>query len=320
MFSQYCSRRLRRIRVGLGFTHHKRDFKKKDIDASLVTDVRYLAMPLIQSERCWSYAMQLKNDMTPETQRKRVHLLKRLNKAATWAALLEQLCAARADTRTQLQAEAYASWLAGSVLFERNLHDKALAKFLHAKQVYDKLGSIGGSAVQILCEERVANLEDSIRFSKYCLRHAKGAAADDDEDDAIGDLASSGNELLAAKLETLRQEKLLAQAQSLDTVEWQGKTVPVSNEKLRLCFVEANNLHKQLDKAIESAPAATASASASGAAASSAAKDDASEEEPTNLSSLYSKLFGAYDEALKVGQPHTLFSFVFFCPPMTRSR
>ena len=322
MCSQYCSRRLRRLRVGLGFTNGKREFKSRPLDAGLVTDVRFLGLALVSAERCWAYAMQLKNDMTAETQRKRIHLLKRLTKAASWAKLLEELCASRADTRTQLQAEAYAAWLAGSVLFERNAHDKALANFLHAKEVYDKLGSIGGSSVQILCEERVASLQDSIRFSKYMLRHKAGAAqsAGEDEDEGIAeDLAGAagGNELLAAKLETLRQEKLLAQAQSLDTVQWQGKTIPVSNEKLRLSFVEARNLKLQLDKALEAtnakkqlaaaAASSSSSSSASGPAPAAAVAADSSNkdgsgvvEEPTNLSLLFQKLFVVHDDALKV--------------------
>lgn len=305
-YRQYCSRRLRRIRVGLGCTQSKREFKPQVLTPATVTDVRYLALVLVQSERCWAYAMQLKNDMTAETQRKRFHLLKRLTKAAQSAKLLVELCGARADTRTQLQAEAYSAWLSASVLFERNAHDKALALFLHAKEVYDKLGSIGGSSMQILCEERVANLQDSIRFSKYMLRHKAGASQEDDADDAsLGELSAGGNELLAAKLETLRQEKLLQQAQSLDTVEWQGKTVPVSSEKLRMSFVEARNLKLQLDKALEAvnnAPtAAAASASASSSSSAPDAKDSSSSaEESTNLSSLFQRLFGCYDDALKV--------------------
>jgi len=302
----YCSRRLRRLRVGLDFTNPKRDFKLRPLEPAVVTDVRHLTLALVQAERAWAYAMQLKNDMTAETQRKRCHLLKRLGKAATWSALLEKLCAARADTRTQLQAEAYAAWLAGSVQFERNQHDKALAGFLHAKQVYEKLGSIGGASMQLLCEERVASLQDSIRFSKYMQRHAKGGAAGDDED--MSDLASSSNELLAAKLETLRQEKLAEQAQSLDTIQWQGKTVPVSNDKLRMSFVEANNLRAQLDKALENAhkqgtkqaaaPAGKKGAASAGSSADAAAEEE--EEEPTNVQQLFQRLFSSYDDAIKV--------------------
>jgi signal recognition particle subunit SRP68 len=323
-YRKYCSRRLRRLRVGVGFTNPKRDFKMRPLEVSVVRDVRHLAIALVQAERAWAYAMQLKNDMTAETQRKRCHLLKRLGKAASWAALLEKLCAARADTRTQLQAEAYAAWLAGSVHFERNQHDKALSGFLHAKQVYEKLGSIGGAAMQLLCEERVASLQDSIRFSKYMQRHAKGgdAAGADDDDEDMSDLASSTNELLAAKLETLRLEKLSAQAQNLDTVtdRWTPtKAIPVSNDKLRMSFVEANNLRAQLDKALEAAHkqqqvagAGAASASvaatsgkkgasaAASAAPASASGGDVDDEEPTNVLLLFQRLFSSYDDALKV--------------------
>ena len=234
--------------------------------------------------------MQLKNDMTQETQRKRFHLLKRLTKAAAWATSLEQLCEARADTRTQLQAQAYSSWMGGNILFERSQHEKALAKFLAAKTVYEKLGSIGGSAMQILCEERVASLADSIRFCKYMLRNKSGGG--DDEDD-VAALEGGHDDLLSAKLEELRRERMLHAAKTLDTIEWQGKVVPVSNEKLRLCFVEAKTLRDQLDKAL-----ADGAAKDDKKDAVAASQDGAPESQ--NLSNLYQKLFGSYDDALKV--------------------
>lgn len=295
-YRQYCARRLRRLRVGLKFTHHKREFKAKTIEASEVNDVRYLALPLVAAERCWSYAMQLKNDMSKETQRKRFHLLKRLTKAVTWANSLVTLCETRADTRTQLQAQAYAFWMGGSILFERSQHEKALAKFLSAKTVYEKLGSIGGSAMQILCEERVASLADSIRFCKYMLRNKSGG--DDDED--VSALDGGHDDLLSAKLEELRRERMLLAAQTLDTIEWQGKVVPVSNEKLRLCFVEAKTLREQLDKALAAQPSADASAAAASADKKSLDSANDGAPESQNLSLLYQKLFGSYDESLKV--------------------
>jgi len=296
-YRQYCTRRLRRLRVGLHFTYGKREFKPRPLTSDVVSDARHLLLPLVNAERSWGYAMQLKNDMTAETQRKRFHLIKRLTKAAQSAAQLKELCAARADTRTQLQAEAYAAWMEGSVRFERNQHDRALANFLHAKTVYEKLGSIGGSSMQLLCEERVASLADSIRFCRYMLRgRAEGSEL------AEMELAASGNDLLAAKIEQLQQERVAEQAKTLDTIEWQGRTVPVSNEKLRMHFVEANNLREQLNMAMEDADKKTKEEDEKAAVASSNSpvNKDGGSDAPSNLSVLYQKLFSSYDDSLKI--------------------
>eukprot|EP00959_Pyramimonas_sp_CCMP1952_P264669 5533887-Pyramimonas_sp.AAC.2 len=86
------------------------------------------------AERAWSYAMELKKEVAADP-RKRMHLLKRLRKAARWAAELAALCAARADTRTALEAEAYSSWMGANVLFEQEKDwDGALNKFLRTRQ------------------------------------------------------------------------------------------------------------------------------------------------------------------------------------------
>jgi signal recognition particle subunit SRP68 len=57
----YCSRRLRRIRKSLHFTHgHRNRYHKRPITAAVITDVRYLYILLISAERAWSAAMELK--------------------------------------------------------------------------------------------------------------------------------------------------------------------------------------------------------------------------------------------------------------------
>ena len=41
----------------------KKRYQKKELTAEVVADERFLHIPLICSERCWSYAMQLKEEM-----------------------------------------------------------------------------------------------------------------------------------------------------------------------------------------------------------------------------------------------------------------
>lgn len=89
----------------------------------------------MQAERAWAFAMDLKSQLEQQaTPAKRQHLVRRLAKASRHAAELAALAAARCDARTQLEAEAYSLWMAGSVLLERESDwEGALARFLRAR-------------------------------------------------------------------------------------------------------------------------------------------------------------------------------------------
>lgn len=66
---------------------------------------RYLLLVLMEAERAWSYAMQLKQEANTEP-RKRFHLLSRLRKAAKHSQKLEKLCESpRVDAKTKLEAQ-----------------------------------------------------------------------------------------------------------------------------------------------------------------------------------------------------------------------
>ncbi|CAJ0951682.1 unnamed protein product [Ranitomeya imitator] len=102
----YCSRRLRRLRKTLNFkmgNRHK--FTGKKVTVEMLADNRYLLLVLMDAERAWSYAMQLKTEANTEP-RKRFHLVSRLRKAVKHGEDLERLCESdRVDAKTKLEAQ-----------------------------------------------------------------------------------------------------------------------------------------------------------------------------------------------------------------------
>lgn len=72
----------------------RRHFKRKDITPVMVNDDKFLQIPLIMAERCWSYAMQLRQESNTEL-RKKFHLVSRLRKAATYSLQLQELIEVR---------------------------------------------------------------------------------------------------------------------------------------------------------------------------------------------------------------------------------
>jgi hypothetical protein len=149
---------LRRLRTSQGLLHPRKEFKKKPIEPKHVVDAKYaaecglgvrfslspfgrddrvLSIPLMTAERAWAYAMQLKAQAAEEKDNTRLkfHVMRRLQRAAACAAQLEALCATCATPRTQLEAEAYGTWMRATLCFERNAFPEALQQFLRAKYV-----------------------------------------------------------------------------------------------------------------------------------------------------------------------------------------
>lgn len=73
----------------------RRHYRRKDVTATHLTSTnaenRLLCVPLLQAERAWAHAMQLRQEANTEP-RKKFHLVSRLKKACAHAHMLLQLC------------------------------------------------------------------------------------------------------------------------------------------------------------------------------------------------------------------------------------
>uniref|UniRef100_A0A8C3GCQ6 Signal recognition particle subunit SRP68 n=1 Tax=Cyclopterus lumpus TaxID=8103 RepID=A0A8C3GCQ6_CYCLU len=226
----YCSRRLRRLRKTLGFrmgNRHK--FVGKKITVEMLSDSRYLLLVLMEAERAWSYAMQLKQEANTEP-RKRFHLLARLRKAAKHSEKLEKLCESpRVDAKTKLEAQAYTSYLTGMVVFELQEWKLAMEAFNKCKTIYEKLASAFTEELAVLYRQRVDEISPNIRYCAYNIG----------DQNAINDLmqmrlTGGGGGMMAEKLEALITQARTKQAATMSEVEWRGRSVPVKIDKARI--------------------------------------------------------------------------------------
>ncbi|XP_030637240.1 signal recognition particle subunit SRP68 [Chanos chanos] len=227
----YCSRRLRRLRKTLGFkmgNRHK--FTGKKVTVEMVSDNRYLLLVLMEAERAWSYAMQLKQEANTEP-RKRFHLLSRLRKAAKHGEQLERLCESpRVDAKTKLEAQAYTAYLTGMVYFELQQWKPAMEAFNKCKTIYEKLASAFTEEQAVLYHQRVEEISPNLRYCAYNIG----------DQNAINDLmqmrlsAGGGGGMMAEKLEALITQTRAKQAATMSEVEWRGRIVPVKIDKARI--------------------------------------------------------------------------------------
>uniref|UniRef100_A0A671L7S1 Signal recognition particle subunit SRP68 n=1 Tax=Sinocyclocheilus anshuiensis TaxID=1608454 RepID=A0A671L7S1_9TELE len=191
---------------------------------------RHLLLVLMEAERAWSYAMQLKQEANTEP-RKRFHLLARLRKAAKHGEQLEKLCESpRVDAKTKLEAQAYTAYLNGMVQFELQEWKSAMEAFNKCKTIYEKLASAFTEEQAVLYHQRVEEISPNIRYCAYNIG----------DQNAINDLmqmrlsAGGGGGMMAEKLEALITQTRAKQAAVMSEVEWRGRTVPVKIDKARI--------------------------------------------------------------------------------------
>ncbi|RMX59028.1 hypothetical protein pdam_00022032 [Pocillopora damicornis] len=220
-YRQYCQRRLRRLYKTLNFQHGSRNtFKAKKLTQELLKDVKYLHIPLMDAERAWSHAMELKLLANTEL-RKKFHYIRRLRKAASHATQLEELCSGDVcDARTKLEAQAYASYMKGSVSFELQNWKEAFELFGHAQ---------------------------------YCAYNLNEGTTDISDLMQLRWSASSGSTtqdpVLAAKIDEVIAQTREREAAAMTEVSWCGRNVPVKNEKVRSFILHSQQCARELERA-----------------------------------------------------------------------
>ncbi|KAJ3038273.1 signal recognition particle subunit srp68 [Rhizophlyctis rosea] len=247
-YRQYCAKKIHRVRKNVGLTQGKKKYEKKELTAEVASSDRHLEVLLFETERAWAYAMELKRDSTAEP-RKKHHLIKRLKRAAQTATKLEGLCQEReTETRTQLDVQAYAAFMEGSLLFEQQKWQDAWDKFATARTIYVNLEQSGGNAAQkVLCQAAIDEIDPNIRYCAYNLKLKGGQTMD------IGELVamraqSGGTGLdltLEAKLKSLEQNAEKGGAEM--SLTWRGHVIPTKNGKLMETIAAAKHAADKLD-------------------------------------------------------------------------
>ncbi|KAJ8534958.1 hypothetical protein K7X08_016686 [Anisodus acutangulus] len=253
-YRRYCTSRLRRLYKSLKFTHGRLKYTKRPISVSTVVEVRFLHLVLYTAERAWSHAMEKKTLPDGPNAHQRSYLIGRLRKAVKWASLFQELSSIKGDSRTSLEAEAYAAYMKGSLLFEQDQNwDVALKCFKSARAVYEELGKYGDLENQVLCRERVEELEPSIR---YCLHKIGESNLQTSELVSVGEMEGPALDLFKAKLEAAMAEARSQQAASMTEFHWLGNRFPISNAKTRVSILKAQELEKDIHgSAADSLPA-----------------------------------------------------------------
>ncbi|CAG9584487.1 unnamed protein product [Danaus chrysippus] len=244
----YCSRRLRRLRKVLKIPQgDRRHYRRRDVTSSHLTasnaESRLLCVPLLQAERAWAHAMQLRQEANTEP-RKKFHLVARLKKACAHAQMLLQLSeqSGTCSARTQLEAGAYAAWLRGALLLELQQWRAAADCLRSAQLVLENLCSALPQDEQLVYKQKVDELHPSLRYCAYNIG----------DESAAGDLLALRGQGLIDNLDTLMAQAKESRSGVMHEVEWRGRVVSVRPEKVRLFLISLQDLDTSLKAAVDS--------------------------------------------------------------------
>ena len=242
-YRQYCTRRLARLYKANRMSHGRGRYQKRTLEVSMVDNEAFLLIPLMMSERAWSYAMELKRDAGNEP-RKRAHMIRRLKKATVHATELVNLCGQVGSARTALEAEAYSSYIFGCYLSEQERDwDRALAKFMRARKAFEQLARVGGPDQAEVCRERLEELEPSLRYCTYKRGNEGSPVAGSMDEKDMAALKGDGGEDDERLKAVLAEES--GRASGAVTTSWRGYDIPIRNGKVRECLA---NVAVQLAK------------------------------------------------------------------------
>ncbi|KAJ3646586.1 hypothetical protein Zmor_024168 [Zophobas morio] len=236
----YCSRRIRRLRKVLKLPQgDRRHFKKRDVTETHIndkkSDERYLEIPLMLSERCWAYAMQLRQEANTEP-RKKFHLVQKLRKASVYALQLEELCQQeRCDARTKLESQAYVAWIHGSLQFELQIWTKAAENLKKSQMIYEKLASALPEDDQAPYRQRVVEITPSLRYCAYNIGDEKAV-----------DLLELRSQGILENFDALVTQSKQKTEAVLHEVQWFGIKIPVRIERVRLFLLSIEGLDDSL--------------------------------------------------------------------------
>eukprot|EP00658_Telonema_sp_P-2_P023879 TRINITY_DN19580_c0_g1_i5.p1 TRINITY_DN19580_c0_g1~~TRINITY_DN19580_c0_g1_i5.p1 ORF type:complete len:598 (+),score=159.64 TRINITY_DN19580_c0_g1_i5:202-1995(+) len=256
-YRHYCTRKVQRVRRALKFTHGRGKYHKRDLVAETLKDEKFLLLPLFYAERAWAYAQQAKQEISTRVERGepayRRHSIVLLQKADKWAQHLQQLCEKRGDGTTALESEAYGSWMHGNVLLERDQWKEAKEAFQRAQSIYKELSKVTSGGAKDLFDRRLEEMQPIIRFCDHELKLSAGGDATVDDTAEFVDMqkVEGMDENLRRRLEGVSQDSLRRQAESMSEVEFCGRRIPMTSEKLRVSMLQAeeakSELHKQTD-------------------------------------------------------------------------
>ena len=253
-YRKYCTRRINRIhkilkkKYGSTLTQDETASKGyKFITAEHVDkDCRFLLLLLMNIERAWTYAIQLKNENNEENAPRKVHhLIRRLNKASIFSGQLLSLCYNKCDDFTCLEAEAYASWINCHTLVQKSEWIQACTQLEKSKAIFEKLVEISSPELN----DFLGKMKEELNaFSRYCVYNISldtGQPASHILDQFKSTSFTEKNS--EDKLIQLLQKSITCQAKQAFMFHWKGSQIRIRSQVIYDKLLEIRDQREELN-------------------------------------------------------------------------
>lgn len=249
-YRRYLARRLRKVRVKTNVKHGRgRAFIPRSVTVKdVVKNSACVEIPLLNCERAWAYAMQVKHQLASggsggdvvNRAQLHAHMRKRLVKAQRWCDELKALAEVVCDPLTCQEVEAYRAYMCGVVSMEAREYTSALTQFDAVIELYTSLCTtavdVATGNVDMKTEDlynaRIDAVKQHIRFCNYSLAAQSGGKAT---------LKGVTDGMNALSVESTASSDGGATG-SLSSVSFGGVSIDVADVKLRKCVVAVNEL------------------------------------------------------------------------------
>ncbi|OAF71031.1 Signal recognition particle protein [Intoshia linei] len=196
---------------------------------------KFFYMLLLQAERCWSYAMQLKQ-LTTKYPRKRHHFISKLVKSILWAVKLDNLVnSQKTDARSKLETSAYLNWMKGNLAFEKEDFKVASLHYSNTNKIYQGLMPTLNPIQERVYKSITSNIETLLRYCSYEL-------TDDPVDPSkvinLSDDNYQNQDIFNSKLEELIENTVMKHSENYKSILWENVDINVRDEKCLFCLIQ----------------------------------------------------------------------------------
>ena len=174
-------------------------------------------------------------------------VLRKLKRAAQFASNLHRVTARRCGIVSGLEAEAYSSWIQGTLAMEKEGKEAdwghALELLTKARAVYDNLSKMSQEKTTTagMYAEYRDGLEPHIRFCQYKLGGNRGESLESPQ--AIAESDSGLQAKLAKVLAQARNEA----AEGVRELMWHGRSLTVEGQAVRICLHSAKDVEEKIE-------------------------------------------------------------------------
>ncbi|KAJ2398695.1 signal recognition particle subunit srp68 [Coemansia sp. RSA 2559] len=168
-YRRYCAHHLRNVRKAAKLSQGSSTaYKPKAVIVELATNPKHIEILVLQAERAWAFAMDLRELYSrTEEPRQHYHLIRRLRAACKAGRHLADIAHVVCDLHTALAASAYWLHIQSQLSFEMEEWEVAMDSAVFSRIVSEQLAISGNSERYALCHAMLEELDPIVRLAAY---------------------------------------------------------------------------------------------------------------------------------------------------------